>query len=159
MPVPTLVYMLCCVPFQLSLVQGCLLSVCPVLTPSTPSHSLNLRFLSVVPATLANQSVAMRPCVFCGKQIIAQLQRCPHCREEVPRVQLAFRPRTGGRQQIRRGLLYMLLAGVIQYFASGASGFTVPVQIPPPVTTYLAPAVFVSGLGLLIYGLVLRSKS
>jgi|ERR1041384_2823043 len=108
---------------------------------------------------LQNQSLATRPCVFCGKQMLSTLNRCPHCREEIPKVQLSVRVRTGGRQQIRRGLLYMLLAGVIQYFASGASGFTVPVQVPPLVTSYLAPAVFVSGLGLFIYGFILRSKS
>jgi len=108
---------------------------------------------------LQNQSLATRPCVYCGKQMLATLNRCPHCREEMPQVQLSHRVRTGGRQQIRRGLLYMLLAGVIQYFASGASGWTVPVQIPQPVTIYLAPAVFISGLGMLIYGLVLRARS
>jgi len=53
----------------------------------------------------------------------------------------------------------MLLAGVIQYFAGGYSGLTPPVSIPPVVTTYLAPVVFFSGLGLLIYGYYLRAKS
>jgi hypothetical protein len=53
----------------------------------------------------------------------------------------------------------MLLAGVIQYFAGGYSSFTVPVGVPPVVTAYLAPAVFLSGLGLLIYGFYLRAKS
>ena len=91
--------------------------------------------------------------------MLSTLNRCPHCREEIPKVQLSARVRTGGRQQIRRGLLYMLLAGVIQYFASGASGFTIPVQVPPLVTSYLAPTVFVAGLGLFIYGFILRSKS
>ena len=112
-----------------------------------------------MPAALENQVLATRPCVYCGKQMLTTLSRCPHCREEIPQVHLSSRPRTGGRQQIRRGLLYMLLAGVIQYFASGASGYTVPVQVSPLITTYLAPAVFVSGLGLLIYGFILRSKS
>ena len=67
--------------------------------------------------------------------------------------------RTGGRRQIRRGLLYMLLAGVIQYFAAGYSSFTLPISVPPVVTTYLAPVVFVSGLGLVIYGFYLGPKS
>ncbi|HLZ93173.1 MAG TPA: hypothetical protein VKQ28_15805 [Candidatus Acidoferrum sp.] len=53
----------------------------------------------------------------------------------------------------------MLLAGVIQYFAAGYSSFTVPVVVPAVVTTYLAPVVFISGLGLLFYGFYLRSKS
>jgi hypothetical protein len=90
-----------------------------------------------------------------------QQTRCPHCREDVPQVRVASaaRARTGGREQVRRGLLYMLLAGVVQYFAGGYSGLTPPVAIPDVVTTYLAPAVFLSGLGLLIYGFYLRAKS
>ena len=92
--------------------------------------------------------------------MLAHLNRCPHCREDVPRVQLASRPpTTAGRLQIRRGLLYMLLAGVIQYFAGGYSSFAVPVGVPPVVTAYLAPVVFLSGLGLLLYGFYLRAKS
>src|SRR5882762_659594 len=103
--------------------------------------------------SLQNQSVQTRPCVFCGKSMLAHLNRCPHCREDVPRVQLSSRPRsTAGRLQIRRGLLYMLFAG-------GYSSFTVPVGVPPVVTAYLAPAVFLSGLGLLLYGFYLRAKS
>ncbi len=92
--------------------------------------------------------------------MLSHLTRCPHCREDIPQVRLAAsRTRIGGREQIRRALLYMLLAGVIQYFAGGYSGLTPPVSIPPVVTTYLAPIVFLSGLGLLIYGLYLRAKS
>jgi hypothetical protein len=53
----------------------------------------------------------------------------------------------------------MLLAGVIQYFAGGYSSFTVPVGVSPIITAYLAPVVFLSGLGLVIYGLYLRAKS
>ena len=109
--------------------------------------------------SLQNQALATRPCVFCGKSMLAHLTRCPHCREDIPKVQLSSRPRTGGRTQIRRALLYMLLAGVIQYFAAGYSAFTLPIQVSPIVTTYLAPVVFISSLGLLIYGLYLRAKS
>jgi hypothetical protein len=110
--------------------------------------------------SLQNQAVATRPCVFCGKSMLAHLTRCPHCREDIPQVRLASRPpRTGGSEQIRRGLLYMLLAGVIQYFAGGYSSFTLPIPVPPVVTSYLAPVVFLSGFGLLIYGLYLRYRS
>lgn len=113
-----------------------------------------------MPVSLQSQSVASRPCVFCGKQMMSHLTRCPHCREDIPQVRLAApRIRTGGRHQIRRGLLYMLLAGVIQYFAGGYSSLTLPIAIPPMVTSYLAPVVFLSGLGLLIYGFYLRAKS
>src|SRR6266481_2966418 len=110
--------------------------------------------------SLQSQAVASRTCVYCGKTMLSHLTRCPHCREDIPQVRLASsRPRTGGRQQIRRALLYMLLAGVIQYFAGGYSGFTVPVTVSPIITTYLAPVVFLSALGLLIYGFYLRAKS
>jgi hypothetical protein len=109
--------------------------------------------------SLQNQALATRPCVFCGKSMLAHLARCPHCREDIPKVQLASRERTGGRLEIRRGLLYMLLAGVIQYFAAGYSPLTLPIAVPPLVTAYLAPVVFISGLGLIIYGFYLRAKS
>ena len=114
-----------------------------------------------MPVSLESQAVASRPCVFCGMSMSTHQTRCPHCREDVPQVRVASaaRARTGGREQVRRGLLYMLLAGVVQYFAGGYSGLTPPVAIPDVVTTYLAPAVFLSGLGLLIYGFYLRAKS
>ena len=60
---------------------------------------------------------------------------------------------------MRRGFLYMLLAGVIQFFAAGYSGMTLPIAVPAPVTEYLAPVVFLAGLGLLVYGVYLRMKS
>lgn len=65
---------------------------------------------------------------------------------------------TTKRGQIRRGLLYMLLAAVIQYFAGGYSALNLPFPIAPLVTTYLAPFLFLSGLGLTLYGLYLRNK-
>ena len=110
-------------------------------------------------ASLQNQALQTRPCVFCGKSMLAHLPRCPHCREDIPKLQLSSRVSAGGRLETRRGLLYMLLAGVIQYFAGGYSPFTLPIPVPPLITTYLAPVVFVSGLGLLIYGFYLRAKS
>jgi hypothetical protein len=109
--------------------------------------------------SLQNQALATRPCVFCGKSVLTRLNRCPYCREDIPKVQLSSRPRTGGRLEIRRGLLYMLLAGVIQYFAAGYTPFTLPVQVPAVVTACLAPVVFVSGVGLVIYGFYVRAKS
>ena len=109
--------------------------------------------------SLQNQALATRPCVFCGKSMLAHLTRCPHCREDIPKVHLASRPRTGGRLEIRRGLLYMLFAGVIQYFAAGYSPLTLPISVPPLVTAYLAPVIFLSGLGLLFYGFYRRAKS
>lgn len=110
-------------------------------------------------STPPGQTVAVRPCVFCGKPVPTRLNRCPHCREEVPEVRLSARPGKDGRREIRRGLMYMFLAAVIYFFAGGYSAFTLPVALSPLVSTYLAPAVFLGGLGLCIYGFFVRMRS
>lgn len=90
----------------------------------------------------------------------AHLTQCPFCREAVPQVQLTQRTGPDGRHQMRRGLLYMLLAAVIYYFAGGYSApLWMPVQVLPVVTNVLVPLLFFSGFGLTIYGLILRAKS
>jgi len=91
--------------------------------------------------------------------MLAHLNRCPHCREDVPRVQLASRPpTTAGRLQIRRGLLYS--AGRRDsIFRWWLQQFRRTGRRSPIVTAYLAPVVFLSGLGLLLYGFYLRAKS
>ncbi len=107
-----------------------------------------------------NQPGDRRQCVHCGKLIAVNLTQCPFCREVVPQVRLSRLGAPGGRAQIRRGLLYMLLAAVIYYFAGGyAAPLQLPVQIAPIVSQYLSPLLFLSGLGLALYGLYLRVKS
>jgi hypothetical protein len=69
------------------------------------------------------------------------------------------RPSSGGGAQIRRGLLYMLLAALIGYFAGGFSSLKLPIPVLPVVTKYLSPLLFLSGLGLAIYGYYLQHKS
>ena len=102
----------------------------------------------------------MRQCAFCGKSIAANLHQCPFCREMVPQVRLSRSSSGSGRTQIRRGLLYMLLAGVIYYFAAGyAKPLALPIAVQPMVTNYLSPLLFLGGLGLTIYGLILKAKS
>lgn len=102
----------------------------------------------------------MRQCAFCGKRIAAQLNQCPFCREMVPQVRLSRASSGAGRTQVRRGLLYMLLAGVIYYFAAGyAKPLQVPIAIQPAVVNYLAPLLFLGGLGLTLYGLIQKAKS
>ena len=101
-----------------------------------------------------------RRCVFCGKAMAAHLMQCPYCREAVPQVHLTRRVGSNGRQQMRRGLLFMLLAAFIYYFAGGyGQPLRIPVEIVPAVTNYLLPLLFLSGLGLTVYGLFLRAKS
>jgi len=90
----------------------------------------------------------------------AHLTQCPYCREAVPQVRLTRRVGSDGRAQIRRGLLFMLLASFVYYFAGGyGQPLRIPVEIVPAVTNYLLPLLFLSGLGLSIYGLFLRARS
>jgi len=113
-------------------------------------------------STFGKTTAEKRRCVYCGKQMAAHLTQCPFCREAVPQVQLSRRTGPDGRLQIRRGLLYMLLAAVIHYFAAGYGD---PIRIPLPapvlplVTQYLTPLLFLGGLGLTLYGLFLKFRS
>lgn len=110
-------------------------------------------------SAIGQQAVGMRQCAFCGKRISAHLNQCPFCREMVPQVRLS-RKGAGGHTQVRRGLLYMLLAGVIYYFAAGfAKPFELPVTVQPAITAYLVPLLFLGGLGLALYGFFLRFRS
>lgn len=101
-----------------------------------------------------------RQCPFCGKSVSVHLKQCAFCRETLPvtpRMRTESPARSGGTQ-IRRGLLFMLLAAVIGYFAGGFSPFRVPIPVLPVVTKYLSPLLFLSGLGLAIYGHYLHHK-
>ena len=105
--------------------------------------------------------MATRECPYCGKQVNDSLVLCSHCRETLPELprQLQSKPRavtSDSGDRIRRGLLYMFLAAVIGYFASGSSPLTLPVSVPAAVTHYLVPLLFLSGLGLSLYGFYRR---
>jgi hypothetical protein len=105
-----------------------------------------------------------RECPFCGKHISAGLTQCVFCRETLPvspRAANSTRTgtRTDGDAQVRRGLLYMLLAAVIGYFAGGYAAMNLPFPVQPVLTTYLSPALFLGGLGLTVHGYYLQHKS
>ena len=109
---------------------------------------------------MSNHALETRQCAYCGKRIGVHLHQCPFCREMQPQVRLSRSSGQNGRQQMRRGLLYMLLAGVIYYFAAGyAKPLELPLAIQPTVSNYLAPFLFLGGLGSTLYGLILRAKS
>lgn len=111
-------------------------------------------------SAFGRQPSQTRQCAYCGKQIGVQLTQCPFCREAVPQVQLSRRRGPDGRQQTRRGLLCMLLAAVGYYFAGGyGAPLRIPIEIVPAVTNYLLPLLFLSGLGLTLYGLVQKLRS
>src|SRR5207247_11104430 len=94
-------------------------------------------------SAIGHQAMQMRQCAFCGKRIAAHLNQCPFCREMVPQVHLSRASSGAGRTQMRRGLLYMLLAGVIYYFgACYAKPLEVPMAILLAFVMYLAPLLF-----------------
>jgi len=102
--------------------------------------------------------MSFRECPYCGKMVYDQLTQCNYCRERLPEVRqlrsLVSRP-TGG-DRIRRGLLFMLAAAVIGYFAGGSSVWILPVIVPTIVADYFLPLLFLGGLGLSLHGLYLR---
>lgn len=101
----------------------------------------------------------IRQCPFCGLSVLRTATQCPSCRETLPGAEGATEhaparaSQPGKSSLVRRGLLYMLLAAVIQYFSGGYSAMHIPVAISSFVTSYLAPLLFLSGLGLTFYGL------
>ena len=101
----------------------------------------------------------MRQCAYCGKYAPIASTECPHCHEALRLMPAGPRPRAPQPGVIRRGLLYMLLAGVIHHFAGGYSSLALPIPISPVVTLYLTPLLFAGGLGFIVYGLYLRVSS
>jgi len=76
------------------------------------------------------QAGATRQCVHCGKPVRTHLRQCPFCREMIPDVPRTRRLGSDGGREIRRGLLYMLMAAVIYYFAGGYSDFKLTYYFP-----------------------------
>jgi len=110
-----------------------------------------------------SQADMKRQCVYCGKMVTGPRPTCPYCREALPELKkvaaLGAPAGSDGRQEVRRGLLYMLLAAVVHFFAGGYSALTLPIPISPVVFEYLTPLLFLAGLGFALYGLILRMKS
>jgi hypothetical protein len=102
--------------------------------------------------------MALRECPYCGKLVFDQLTQCSHCRETLPEKRLPSNAgvSSAGGHRIRRGLLFMLIAATLSYFARGMSPWTIPVPVPSLVTNLLLPLLFFSGLGLALYGIYLR---
>ena len=99
-----------------------------------------------------------RQCPSCGKVLSDHLAQCPYCHEAIPEISVVSPRRSDELGKIRQGLLYMLLAAVIHYFAGGYSAMELPFPIQPVVAFYLSPLLFVSGFGLVLYGFYLRRE-
>jgi len=104
--------------------------------------------------------MALRECPYCGKLVYDQLTQCSHCRETLPEKRLPHTARvsSAGGDRIRRGLLFMLIAATLSYFARGMSPWTIPVPVPSLVPNLLLPVLFLGGLGLALYGIYLRYR-
>lgn len=100
--------------------------------------------------------MSRRQCGYCGKYVPDQATQCPFCREEVGPPVAIRGPSDAGRAQIRRGLLYMLMAILIQYFAGGYSALEFPYAVIPLVQQYLLPFLFLAGMGMVIFGVYRR---
>ncbi len=101
----------------------------------------------------------MRQCPNCGKYVPSDRTQCPQCRETLRAVPMTARRATSRGGELRRGLLYMLLAAVIHYFLGGYTELNLPFSIHPMVRDYLSPLLFLSGLGLIAYGIFAPSRS
>ncbi len=60
---------------------------------------------------------------------------------------------------IRRGLLYMLLAAVLFYFAGGYNPMEFPLNVIPPVLDIFLPLLFLRGLGMVLLAVIRRPRS
>lgn len=106
-----------------------------------------------------------RQCPHCGKDVSALLTQCCFCREALPAVPQIRQDSPGnsrapeGRGKIRTGLLCILLAGLIHYFAGGYSLLQMPYPIQPIVTVYLSPLLLLCGVGLSLFGFYLKQTS
>jgi hypothetical protein len=90
------------------------------------------------------------------------MTQCPYCREAlgaVPQVRGDRVRQADGGWKIRQGLLCILLAAVVHYFAGGYSAMQLPLAIQPMVTTYLSPLLLLSGAGLAIFGFYLKQTA
>jgi hypothetical protein len=102
--------------------------------------------------------MATRQCPHCGKAVFDRMTQCPHCREAlgaIPQRRGDSARMIEGRGKIRQGLLCILLAAVVHYFAGGYSAMQLPYPIQLIVTVYLSPLLFLSGLGLSSLGFYL----
>jgi hypothetical protein len=99
--------------------------------------------------------MARRQCAYCGTFVDEGVKQCPDCREMIPE-KIQVQTVRGGGAELRRGLIYMLLASVLYYLASPQTTIPIPFPIPPAVTSYLLPLLFLSGLGFAIFGLARR---
>lgn len=96
-----------------------------------------------------------RQCGYCRKFLDSHVRRCPNCREDLPEIHAVdSRGTTQEGGKVRQGLLYMLLAAVLYYFAGGYNPMEFPLTVIPPLLDVCLPLLFLSGLGLTLCALL-----
>ena len=101
-----------------------------------------------------------RQCSYCGAFNPDTAELCSNCREplvEVPHVHSGISVQ--GMAQIRRGVIYILMAAGLHYVAAGHTGLQMPMVLGPVVNTYVIPLLFLCGAGLVLLGLFRRVAS
>jgi len=78
---------------------------------------------------------------------------------QLPKAQGDYAREASGKSKIRQGLLYVLLAAVVHYFAGGYSPLQLPLPVGPIVTNYFSPLLFLAGIGLAIFGFYLKQTA
>ncbi len=107
--------------------------------------------------------MADRQCGYCGKTVSDKFFQCPFCREDLSAWAEKRRPAShglpaaAGAKYIRRGLLYLALGGVCYYLFGGYHPvLTPPFDFEPWLTDYVLPFIILSGLGLMVFGVIRR---
>lgn len=99
--------------------------------------------------------MAVRYCPFCGKPVPLEARDCRACGAAL-RAYVPDRPASGvtpAAALMRRGALWMVLAAVLYYFASGRSPWTFPIPFAPMLVDWVLPLLFLSGFALVGFGL------
>ncbi len=101
-----------------------------------------------------------RQCAFCGTWVQESAENCPKCREPISHVKHESGDAERSKRQIRRGLIYMWIAGLVYYLAKGyAEPMHLPLTYVPIFTEYLLPFMFLGGLASTGLGLYRRMRS
>jgi hypothetical protein len=105
-------------------------------------------------------AVETRQCVYCGHPIRTEARQCLKCRETQPEVRMdSPRPRSESSGHLRKGLLLILLASVVYYFAGGHSPLEVPDRIAAPMRAYVMPMLYLAGFATSLWGVATRLRS
>jgi hypothetical protein len=82
--------------------------------------------------------------------------QCTHCgaklRQYVAEPAQRSHEAVDAQALIRRGLLWMLLAGSVYYFVAGPSPWELPFSVHPMLEGWVLPLLFLAGFGQMGYG-------